>query len=93
MRVDAKNATAAIPATLDNHAMIVNTEQKLDQLVAFLESHRKSKIILFFLTCACVDFFYKLLSRLPQLSDIPVLSLHGRAPPAKRLGVVCSYAL
>jgi superfamily II DNA/RNA helicase len=66
--------------------MVVPLEQKLNQLAAFMAAHRKSKAIVFMLTCAGVDFAFRVLPRVPQLQGIPIFSLHGQAPHAKRLG-------
>ncbi len=36
---------------------IVGSDQKLDFLVSFLKHHKSEKHMLFFSTCACVDYF------------------------------------
>lgn len=36
-----------------------SSDQKLSQLVHFLKKNPDAKIIVFFITCACVDFFVK----------------------------------
>ncbi|WAR03879.1 DDX55-like protein [Mya arenaria] len=40
------------PASLKNYFMIVKAEHKLDQLVYFIKSHKKQKILVFLSTCA-----------------------------------------
>jgi ATP-dependent RNA helicase DDX55/SPB4 len=45
------------PTTLTNYYMVTKLEEKISRLVAFLQSHREGKTIVFFLTCACVDFY------------------------------------
>ena len=39
-------------------------EEKISRLVEFLKSHRHEKTIVFFLTCACVDFYGNTLQHL-----------------------------
>lgn len=45
--------------SLSNYYEITEPEQKLNNLVSFLLNHKQDKIIVFFLTCACVDYFTK----------------------------------
>lgn len=54
------------PTSLTNYYLVTNLEEKISRLVAFLQSHRNEKTIVFFLTCACVDFYG---SALKQLLD------------------------
>ena len=54
-------ATAApqkIPATLKNFVMKANSSEKLSLLVQFLANNPHKKFIVYFLTCACVDYFW-----------------------------------
>ena len=58
------SSTAYTPTTLTNYYLVVKLEEKICRLAAFLQSHRHEKIIVFFLTCACVDFYGSALQRL-----------------------------
>ncbi|CAD6893581.1 unnamed protein product [Tilletia controversa] len=51
------------------------------------------KFIVYFATCAQVNYFYKLLSRLPELKkqDIQLFSLHGKQTPARRTATFANY--
>lgn len=60
----------AIPSTLTNYYSIVNAEDKLFHLVNFLKQHKDKKVIVFFLTCACVDYFYRILASYPEISAL-----------------------
>ncbi|KAI9307414.1 P-loop containing nucleoside triphosphate hydrolase protein [Cunninghamella echinulata] len=42
------------------------------------------KFIIYVATCACVDYFYKLLCKLPVLSDFKIHSLHGQMDTKRR---------
>lgn len=46
--------------------------------------HAQQKIIVFFLTCASVDYFAAALQRVPCLKSLRILSLHGRMVQKKR---------
>jgi ATP-dependent RNA helicase DDX55/SPB4 len=46
--------------------------------VAFLDAHRDQKVIVYFLTCACVELYALLLKRLPALKGLQVSALHGK---------------
>ncbi|XP_052216013.1 ATP-dependent RNA helicase DDX55-like isoform X1 [Dreissena polymorpha] len=63
------------PATLNNYYMIVKPEEKLNQLVQFIQTYRKQKIMLFVGTCASVDYFSKIL---PGLVKTQVYCIHGK---------------
>ena len=59
-----------IPTSLRNFFSIVRAEDKLFHLVNFLRKHRDEKVIIFFLTCACVDYFYRILASFPDIAEI-----------------------
>jgi hypothetical protein len=56
--------------------------------VAFLDAHREQKIIVYFLTCACVELHALLLKRLPQLKGLQVSALHGKLKQVRLLAVM-----
>lgn len=58
------DATTYTPTSLTNYYMVTKLEEKMSRLVAFLQSHRRDKTIVFFLTCACVDFYGSALQQL-----------------------------
>ncbi|XP_002157158.1 ATP-dependent RNA helicase DDX55 [Hydra vulgaris] len=63
------------PDSLQNYYFVSEGKEKLRNLVSFLRLHRDEKNIVFFNTCASVDYFSKLLTII--LKTIPVVSLHG----------------
>ncbi len=75
-----------IPTTLRNHYIITTEEGKLKQLVHFLLSHKEEKVIVFFMTCADVEFYGRALEEVHELSEVPVETLHGRMVPKRRNG-------
>ncbi|XP_050411430.2 ATP-dependent RNA helicase DDX55 [Patella vulgata] len=64
------------PALLENFFMIVDADEKLNQLIHFLRKHKKEKIMVFFSSCAAVDYFKKIIELLVKNSN--VLHIHGK---------------
>ena len=73
--------------------MMCEADQKLEQLIIFLREHRTEKIIVYFLTCSCVDFVSLALRRLgPEfIPGIKVHALHGRMKQAAREATLEDY--
>ncbi|XP_045175115.2 ATP-dependent RNA helicase DDX55-like isoform X2 [Mercenaria mercenaria] len=71
------------PSTLKNYYMILNSDEKLNQLVAFIQSHRKQKIMVFLSTCAGVDYFSKILQ--PLLKKSQLYCIHGKMKNRKKV--------
>jgi ATP-dependent RNA helicase DDX55/SPB4 len=86
------------PMSLSNFGTIcINSSDKLAQLCAFLRQRAEAndKVIIFVLTCASVDFFAKVFSLssvreaagLPSADLFPIMPLHGKMDPKKRIGI------
>jgi ATP-dependent RNA helicase DDX55/SPB4 len=80
------------PSTLTVQYRVVDTSEKLPQLAAFLASHPDEKIIVYFLTCACVDYFATALPRLSACKKLSFHALHGRMKQAVRETTLASFA-
>ncbi|KAJ3560246.1 hypothetical protein NP233_g10968 [Leucocoprinus birnbaumii] len=84
-----------IPANLQNYYIPCHASEKLLQLSRIIkyESARKqsSSFIVYFATCACVDYFYKIL---PSVSppSATFYSLHGHLPPSARTRTLNNFA-
>ncbi|RSH94612.1 ATP-dependent rRNA helicase spb4 [Saitozyma podzolica] len=75
------------PTALQNTFLICRHAEKTVQLVRLLQreaSNEAAKFIVYFSTCAAVDYFYRILSHLPALSAYHMTSLHGDLPPRVR---------
>ncbi|ODN80662.1 ATP-dependent rRNA helicase SPB4 [Cryptococcus amylolentus CBS 6039] len=77
------------PMALQNTYLTCRNAEKTLQLIRLLQSESRapfeaSKYIVYFSTCAAVDYFYRVLSRLPRLSKFHLTSLHGDLPPKIR---------
>ncbi|KAL9932045.1 hypothetical protein V8E36_009106 [Tilletia maclaganii] len=57
------------------------------------DTFQARKFIVYFATCAQVNYFYKLLSRLPDLQkqNITLFSLHGKQTPSRRTATFQSF--
>ncbi|XP_041347387.1 ATP-dependent RNA helicase DDX55-like isoform X2 [Gigantopelta aegis] len=75
-KMSSKTPVQRTPASLENFYMIVNANDKLNQLIHFLRQHKKEKVMIFFSTCACVDYFTKAIQQLMKKQQ--VLCIHGK---------------
>ncbi|KAL4225163.1 ATP-dependent RNA helicase ddx55 [Mactra antiquata] len=80
---DFSNDIQKTPSTLNNYYMIVESDEKLNQLVKFIQTHRRQKIMLFLSTCAGVDYFSKILP--PLLKKSQVYCTHGKMKNRKKV--------
>ncbi|XP_062561504.1 probable ATP-dependent RNA helicase DDX55 homolog [Armigeres subalbatus] len=71
-----EKATVSTPKLLQNFYMIVEPEQKLVVMLDFIEGKELKKAMIFFPTCACVEYWAIALAEL--LKTRRVLSLHGK---------------
>lgn len=75
----------ATPSTLSNYFVELKAMEKLPFLCKLLQEEAKDKdkkIIVFFLTCRCVDFFHKALH---EACGISSEKIHGQMPQKARL--------
>jgi ATP-dependent RNA helicase DDX55/SPB4 len=59
-------------------------DEKLSRLVAFLRQHKDEKVIVFFLTCACVEYYGLALKELLRSDTYYIETLHGKLNPKRR---------
>ncbi|CAD5116769.1 unnamed protein product [Dimorphilus gyrociliatus] len=76
IKVTEKHSKENVPDTLSNYYCLVDASKKFNQLIALLKMHAKSKILVFFSTCAAVDYFYPLIQHL--LPKQKILSIHSK---------------
>jgi ATP-dependent RNA helicase DDX55/SPB4 len=74
------------PLSLTNYYMISPLEEKISRLMAFLNQHKDEKVVVFCLTCACVDFYGCVLPQLTanQKGICYMEALHGKMVQKKR---------
>uniref|UniRef100_A0AAQ4QG80 ATP-dependent RNA helicase n=1 Tax=Gasterosteus aculeatus aculeatus TaxID=481459 RepID=A0AAQ4QG80_GASAC len=65
------------PSRLCNYFTVSHaTENKFNNLVAFLRQHKQEKHLVFFSTCACVEYFGRALETL--VKKVTVHAIHGK---------------
>ncbi|XP_043924489.1 ATP-dependent RNA helicase DDX55 [Protopterus annectens] len=73
--VSASN-TQKTPARLQNYYMTCRADQKFNQLVTFLRQHKQEKHLIFFSTCASVEYFGKALEAF--VKNTRIMCIHGK---------------
>ena len=61
----------ATPSSLDNFYMICPYDERPLQLSLFIMKNLKSKIIVFCSTCACVDYYTEIFSKMTKMPTPP----------------------
>ncbi|RGB29357.1 P-loop containing nucleoside triphosphate hydrolase protein [Rhizophagus diaphanus] len=80
------------PLTLDIGCIVCEPHQKLAQLIRIINREKTTKkCIIYYATCACVDYFYKILTKLSQLKGISIHSLHGKMDTKRRTATYQSF--
>lgn len=89
----AEAGTQKTPSTLKLQYLELESQSaKLPQLAAFLQARTQEKVVVYFLTCACVEFYRTVLPRLPQLKGVPVKALYGKMKQAAREKTLQEFA-
>eukprot|EP00903_Cladosiphon_okamuranus_P014639 g13574.t1 len=79
----------ATPAKLVQNYVVCKLDKKLDVLLGFIKTHLKSKMIVFFTSCAQVRFAFELLCALQP--GMPVMALHGKCKHARRTQIYLDF--
>ncbi|MCL7043916.1 hypothetical protein MKW94_002660, partial [Papaver nudicaule] len=77
------------PSRLEQTAIIVPLNQKLDMLWSFIKMHLKSKILVFLSTCKQVKFVFEVFKKLHP--GIPLKCLHGRMKLERRMIIYSQF--
>ena len=78
----ARSKQQATPSSLSNYYLVCPMDEQLTRLATFLEDHKDETVIVFFLTCACVEFYGTVLQQL--LPNNYIESLHGKMVQKRR---------
>ncbi|CAN8237219.1 unnamed protein product [Cochlearia groenlandica] len=65
------------PAGLQLEYLECEADKKLSQLVDLLNKNKNKKLIVYFMTCASVDYWGLVLSQIPALNSISLIPIHG----------------
>uniref|UniRef100_A0A665U8U8 ATP-dependent RNA helicase n=1 Tax=Echeneis naucrates TaxID=173247 RepID=A0A665U8U8_ECHNA len=64
------------PSRLSNYYTVRAKDDKFNNLVAFLRQHKHEKLLVFFSTCACVEYYGRALETL--VKKVTVCCIHGK---------------
>ncbi|EPS69208.1 hypothetical protein M569_05559, partial [Genlisea aurea] len=84
-----EESVTATPARLEQTAIVVPLDQKLDMLWSFVRSHLNSRILVFLSSCKQVKFVFEAFRKLHP--GIPLKCLHGRMHQEKRMGIYAQF--
>ncbi|EOA23096.1 hypothetical protein CARUB_v10003883mg [Capsella rubella] len=70
-------ANSRTPSGLHLEYMECEADKKSSQLVDLLIKNSNKKLIVFFMTCASVDYWGLVLSKIPTLKSISLIPIHG----------------
>lgn len=79
-----EKASTSTPLLLQNYYMIVEPEEKLIKMLEFIKERNIQKAMLFFPTCACVEYWAEILPLfLTGDNTRQILALHGKMKKAR----------
>lgn len=84
-------AFSKTPSGLQNEFMECEADKKPSQLVNLLVNNRSKKILVYFMTCACVDYWGVVLPRLSVLKGFSLIPLHGQMKQTAREKALASF--
>ncbi|XP_047069689.1 DEAD-box ATP-dependent RNA helicase 32-like [Lolium rigidum] len=84
-----EQASTATPDFLEQCAMIVPLEQKLNMLWSFIKRHLRSKILVFLTSVKQVKFVYEIFKKLRP--GIPLKCMHGRMKYEVQQAIVAEF--
>jgi len=85
-----EKAEFVTPPALAQRYIVVEQHQKLNTLWAFLKTHTKHKVLVFFATCKQAKFVDGVFRQLRP--GIPLMTLHGGIKQMKRLAIFTDFA-
>ncbi|KAI0526943.1 hypothetical protein KFK09_002537 [Dendrobium nobile] len=80
------------PFGLHMEYLLCEAEKKSSHLVEFLLQNISKKIIIYFMTCACVDYWGSVLPQLSVLKGFPLIPLHGKMKQTAREKALSSFS-
>ncbi|KVI07044.1 DNA/RNA helicase, DEAD/DEAH box type, N-terminal [Cynara cardunculus var. scolymus] len=100
VRVEVRAETKSLGCSSSGHVASSKTpsglhieasDKKSSQLVDFFIKNKSKKIIVYFMTCACVDYWGVVLPRLAALKGLSLISLHGKMKQTAREKALASF--
>ncbi|EPS62883.1 hypothetical protein M569_11905, partial [Genlisea aurea] len=86
-----QTGTSKTPFGLHIEYIQCEADKKHVQLVDLLMKSRTQKLIIYFMTCACVDYWGTVLPHVPALKGYFLISLHGKMKQSAREKALSSF--
>ncbi|KAL1825244.1 DEAD-box ATP-dependent RNA helicase 18 isoform X1 [Daucus carota subsp. sativus] len=86
-----QSVSSKTPSGLLLEYLECEADKKSSQLVDLLVKNKSKKIIIYFMTCACVDYWGVVLPRLSALKGRSLIPLHGQMKQAAREKALASF--
>ncbi|KAG2310157.1 hypothetical protein Bca52824_021714 [Brassica carinata] len=80
-----------VPSGLHLEYLVCEADKKSSQLVDLLVENQKKKLIVYFMTCASVDYWGLVLSQIPALKSIYLIPIHGDMKQSAREKALASF--
>ncbi|CAB4301433.1 unnamed protein product [Prunus armeniaca] len=84
-------ASSKTPSGLAIEYLECEADKKPSQLVDLLVKNKSNKTIVYFMTCACVDYWGLVLPLFGSLKGFPLIALHGKMKQAARDKALASF--
>ncbi|KAL3650313.1 DEAD-box ATP-dependent RNA helicase 18 [Castilleja foliolosa] len=84
-------ASSKTPSQLQIEYLQCDSDEKPSQLIDLLVKNRTKKIIVYFMTCACVDYWGAVLPLLSPLKGFSLFPLHGKMKQPAREKALASF--
>ncbi|CDP13971.1 unnamed protein product [Coffea canephora] len=86
-----QQAPSKTPSGLHIEYLECEADKKPSQLVQLLTQNMSKKIIIYFMTCACVDYWGVVLPQISALKRLSIISLHGKMKQTAREKALASF--
>ncbi|KAL8172374.1 hypothetical protein V2J09_024178 [Rumex salicifolius] len=84
-------STSKTPSSLHLEYLKCGADKKSSQLVDLLLKNKSKKMIIYFMTCACVDYWGAVLPCLSVLKGCSLISLHGKMKQTAREKALATF--
>ncbi|KAG6599970.1 DEAD-box ATP-dependent RNA helicase 18, partial [Cucurbita argyrosperma subsp. sororia] len=91
VRAETQLAPSRTPSSLHIEYLECEADEKSTQLVDILVKNKSKKIIVYFMTCACVDYWGVVLPQLTLLKGFSLIPLHGKMKQTAREKALASF--
>ncbi|KAG9142761.1 hypothetical protein Leryth_005507 [Lithospermum erythrorhizon] len=84
--------SSKLPSGLKNEYLLCEADNKPSQLVDLLIKNKYQKIIIYFMTCDCVNYWGLALPQLSLLKNFSLISLHGQMKQIARDKALATFS-